>query len=544
MIRVLLADDEKIIRMGLRKMIEANCPGFAIVGEAPDGQTALELLDACRPDICVVDIRMPRMTGLQFMAQAAAAGSRARMVVLSGYADFRFAQEAMASGCGGYLLKPVKPEELFALLKKLEASIESGREISRKAEDLQGLSRRHRDASCRELLRRLAMEGGSGECRALEKEGFLPEGPFVMALFSEDDYKLRQGKPAESTAAGSGRGAAILKTVSGFLEEDPGMTGVSLSLTQDLTLLLLYGRTAEPITQEDAVPFLKKVQCALRERSISVTIGCSGADRGPGAIRQNYLACREAVCRRFYQGKGKIFSYQKDFFSDEDPKVFPLEKKLSVALFVRNNQQVFALLNDIFAVLKNMRVKKSVCIMVLGHIHLDIMNILRTQNKTEMLKSLPDLAEYEREIQAFDIFSELQEYVFDVFYRLLEQDGGEQNERNRKLVRKALQYVEAHYESPIYSNEMAEYLNLNVSYFSTLFRKETGEKFTVFLTNFKIDKACELLLQTNEKVCQISERLGYSDVKYFCKVFRRRMNCTPSEYRDGVLRATAGERKA
>ena len=544
MIRVLLADDEKIIRMGLRKMIEANCPGFEVVGEAPDGQTALALLDACRPDICVVDIRMPNMTGLQFMARASAAGSRARMVVLSGYAEFQFAQEAMASGCGGYLLKPVKPEELFALLRKLEASIESSREITRKAEDLQSLSRRHRDAVCKELLRELAMEGGARYCQALEREGFLPKDPFVMALFSEDGYKLGQGKPAEDPAVGGGRGAAILKTVSGLLEEDPGIWGIALSLTQELTLLLAYGRSGGEIGPEDVAPLLKKIQSALWEQDISVTVGYGGADRGLDRIRQNYVACREAIGCRFYQGRGKIFSCQKGFFSDEDPKLYPLEKKLSAALFVQNGQQVFSLLNDIFAVLENMHVKKSVCVMLLCHIHLDILNILRAQEKTETLKNLPDLAEYERRIQAFDVFSELQEYVFDVFYRLLEQDGGEQNERNRKLVRKALQYVEAHYESPIYSNEMAEYLNLNVSYFSTLFRKETGEKFTVFLTNYKMEKACELLLQTNEKVRGISERLGYNDVKYFCKVFRRRMNCTPSEYREGVLRAAADERKA
>lgn len=541
MIRVLLADDEKIIRMGLRKMIEGNCPEFQVVGEAPDGQTALELLDVCRPDICIVDIRMPRMTGLQFMARAAAAGSRVRMIVLSGYAEFKFAQEAMASGCGGYLLKPVKPEELFALLKKLKASVEDGLEICRREENLQSLSRRHRDATCRELLRRLVIEGGAGEYRILEKEKFLPDQSFVMALFSEDDYRLRQGKPAEDSGGGSG--AVILRTTDMLLREEPRIFGISLSLMQDLTLLLLYSRDKGEVAQETAVSFLKKAQNALRDREVSVTIGFCGADRGIDKIRENYLACREAVGCRFYQGKGRIFSYQKDFFSKEAPKIYPLEKELSVALFVQNNQQVFAILNDIFALLKNMHVKKSVCAVILCHIHLDIMNILRTRDKTEMLKSLPDLAEYERHIQTFDLFSELQEYVFDFFYRLLEQDGGDQNERNRNLVRKAMRYVETHYESPIYSNEMAEYLNLNVSYFSTLFRKETGEKFTVFLTNFKMEKACEMLLQTNEKVCRISERLGYNDVKYFCKVFRRRMNCTPSEYREGMLRMAAGERK-
>lgn len=534
MIRVLLVDDEMIIRMGLRKMIENNCPEFAVVGEAPDGRKALEMLDACHPDICIVDIRMPHMTGLQFMERAAASGCRARMVVLSGYAEFQFAQEAMANGCGGYLLKPVKPEELAALLQKLKSSIESSRETERKKEDMQRLANRQKDAYCKELLRKLAMEGGAEECRTLEMEGFLPEGPFIMAIFSEDDYKQGQRKPADDSAARS-HGEVILKTVRSFVETEPGWPGISLGLTQDMTLLLMYGRAGQPIGRENTAPLLGKIQSALKEQDISVTIGCSGADRGVNAIRPGYLACREAIGFRFYQGRGKVFFYRKDFFCNEDPNIYSLEKKLSDALFVKNSQQVYVILNEIFSTLSNMRLKKSVIVMVLCHIHFSIMNILYAQNRTELLENLPDLAEYEHNIQQFDVFPELQEYVFEVFYQLLELGSGEQSEKNRQLVRKALQFIETHYDSPIYSNEMAEYLNLNVSYFSTLFHRETGEKFTVFLTNYKIEKACEMLLQTNDKVHRISERLGYSDVKYFCKVFRRRMNCTPSEYREGAL---------
>lgn len=106
------------------------------------------------------------------------------------------------------------------------------------------------------------------------------------------------------------------------------------------------------------------------------------------------------------------------------------------------------------------------------------------------------------------------------------------NSAVQRIVRDAVSYVKKNYTSPIGVNEVAGYLGISSSYFSTLFRKETGEKFISFLIRYKMDKACEMLDQSNLRIYEISEQLGYVDVKYFCRLFRKYIGCTPSEYRE------------
>lgn len=112
MIRAFIVDDEKIIRDGLTKMIVNACPGVAVVGSATNGHAALAELRKLRPDICLVDMKMPIMDGAELIRQFRQEDSHVRFVVISGYAEFEYARKLIGYGCSAYLLKPVKLNEL------------------------------------------------------------------------------------------------------------------------------------------------------------------------------------------------------------------------------------------------------------------------------------------------------------------------------------------------------------------------------------------------------------------------------------------------
>ena len=124
MISILIMDDERIIRTGLQKMIADHCPQITQFYQAGNGEKGLDIVIEHKPDICLVDIRMPVMDGLQFAEIVHKNGYDTHMLILSGYADFEYAQRAMEFGCEGYLLKPAKIEELTRYLQSIIRTIE------------------------------------------------------------------------------------------------------------------------------------------------------------------------------------------------------------------------------------------------------------------------------------------------------------------------------------------------------------------------------------------------------------------------------------
>ncbi|UJF34793.1 response regulator [Paenibacillus hexagrammi] len=127
MLKTVIVDDEPKLRQGLQTLIPWGSLGFQVIAAAANGQEALNVLKSDMPDLVIVDIRMPVMDGLQFIQHASTLGVHLHMIILSGYADFEYAQQAIKFGVDGYLLKPVDIGEMTALLKQVRERIEEER---------------------------------------------------------------------------------------------------------------------------------------------------------------------------------------------------------------------------------------------------------------------------------------------------------------------------------------------------------------------------------------------------------------------------------
>lgn len=119
MISVLIVDDERIIREGLKRLIKNKCPDYTVIGEAADGAQALKLTQQLHPDLAIVDIRMPGLSGIDYMHLAAEEEDPPSFIALTGYAEFEYARKLMGVGCEGYLLKPLKHAELITTLQRI-----------------------------------------------------------------------------------------------------------------------------------------------------------------------------------------------------------------------------------------------------------------------------------------------------------------------------------------------------------------------------------------------------------------------------------------
>jgi len=122
--KVLIADDEPVIRQGLKKIVNWNILGFKIVGEAENGIEALDKVHKLDPDLCVIDIRMPGMDGLELISEIRKSKSEIKIIILTGYPEFEYAQKAISLGVQSYILKPVDPQILKDELTKIYEDLE------------------------------------------------------------------------------------------------------------------------------------------------------------------------------------------------------------------------------------------------------------------------------------------------------------------------------------------------------------------------------------------------------------------------------------
>lgn len=134
--KILIADDENIIRMGIRTIIQRSGEDWIVTGEAIDGVDALEQMEKLLPDVIITDIRMPEMDGIELSRQVSGKYPDILVIVISGYAEFEYAKEAIKFGVFDYILKPTKPEDLIACLKKAQIIIEKRLKRSREEEAL------------------------------------------------------------------------------------------------------------------------------------------------------------------------------------------------------------------------------------------------------------------------------------------------------------------------------------------------------------------------------------------------------------------------
>lgn len=119
MYKVLIADDERMVRLNLRTLIERDSEGFTVVGEAKDGEHAYQMSLELKPDLLITDIRMPGMDGLELIRSLSSRKTESEFLVVSGYGDFEYAQSALRCGVADYLLKPIDPDYFVTAMRKI-----------------------------------------------------------------------------------------------------------------------------------------------------------------------------------------------------------------------------------------------------------------------------------------------------------------------------------------------------------------------------------------------------------------------------------------
>ena len=518
--RVLLVDDEEDIREGISRKMDWLGLGFSLVGEAANGQDALELAESLRPDVILTDIKMPFMDGLELCRILTDRLPAARFVVFSGFDAFEYAKQAIQMNVVEYILKPINADELSAVLRRLKDQLDRERAERRNVELL-----RSRYTENLPVLRELFYAN-------------LLDGHIEPGTERERAARLDIDLQGEEWAVGLAyigsdrRDALSTLSVQKLLEESLTADRCKLSLYNDWVAVIVS--LTESFTIYDLIRVLDRV-CTLAASylGLTLTVGVGAPCKELSGMARSAAEARTALEYRSMVGRGQVI-----YIGDLEPdggQVLTFEeadeRTLTAAVRLGSEQEV----RDAAAALagKIREANPSA-----GQYNLFLMELV-----THLMKMTRRSGVGVEEVfgtgfslpiqdSALPSLEELEDWCAERYLRLRTLIRRRQTDSAGQTVETAKEYIRQHYaESDLSVEKLCAYLHLSSTYFSTLFKRETGTSFTAYVTTVRMEAAAEAIRGTEEKTYLIAQRCGYEDPNYFSYVFKRHFGVSPTKYR-------------
>lgn len=521
--KVLLADDEEDIRVGISRKMDWASLGFILVGQAENGREALELAEQLQPDLVLTDIKMPFMDGLELCSILTQRLPASKFVVFSGFDDFDYAKQAIGMNVSEYILKPINAAELTAVLKKLKEQLDRERT---QRQDVENLRRLYDESlpTLRSLFLSRLLDGQIDRDRvselALRHQVSLEGGAFAAALVHIDGNKDRR--------------ELLSLSVQKLFEENFSVQGCVCRP------FLYNGSVAMLAAMEDSSRIYGVIDAADRACSLAesylglrLTVGVGLPMEEPGDLPRSAQGARNALEYRGLVGKGRTI-----YIGDLEPS-----GRLYLSFDENDERELVSAIKLCGQAEVRQTVDRLVDKLRVSELPMLQFNMFFLELFTCLLR-LARGAGLELEavfgpgftgtVQSMDFNSpqELGTWCLDRCLKIQELIGSQRTDSAWRAIERAKDYIAGHFsDSDLSVETLCRHLHLSPAYFSTLFKRETGMSFTAYVTEVRMNEAAALLRGTEEKTYLVAERTGYPDPNYFSYVFKKHFGISPTKYR-------------
>ncbi|MBO7746676.1 response regulator transcription factor [Paenibacillus sp. MWE-103] len=513
--KVLIVDDEALIRQGIKHYMNWEQEGFRIVGEAANGKEALALVGELRPHIVLTDLVMPVMDGEELTRQIKLRHPEIEVIVLSSFGDFDSVRATFQSGVRDYILKPkLETGHMLEVLKAAAAKIpelQAGGDAERRGPSV--------DAALERLLSGYGAEGARDELAAA-----FPHGAFCLLgadVRGRPNAKRLAAAIRERIEAELGNHAPAHRVAYRGLASEQAAALVLVNLDeQALGLLPIWARAMAGAPE-------------LAEAGSALVVGEPFAElaRLESAYRDGLLRLMDAA---FYLGGRKLLLHnelpepaqaQEPFNLNRFTDLFKRERFDAAFDYVRAFMRAYRAdyATDVFAFksfLNNLMFNVAV---LLGNMGYDARPL--ESKKYDYFKAIEEARSAEAASELLDA------YVAEARACIAAKHEQAGNANMKRL----LDYIHEHYAEPLNLTEMAKHFHFNPSYLSSYFSAHHNEGFVDYVHRVRLEKAEELLRAGEASISEISGLVGYSDHSYFCKVFKKHAGLSPSRYRQQAL---------
>ncbi|MHC1750642.1 MAG: response regulator [Cellulosilyticaceae bacterium] len=492
---LLIADDEYFIRQRIKKIIPWEALDLQFVGEAENGAEVIGLLSQFPVDIAILDIKMPKISGLATAEYIHTNYPLIQIIILSGYNDFEYARSAFRFGVSDYLLKPVDGSSLENALFDCTSKIKAARN-----HDLENQKYVHYKR-CSKLYQVLNS--------SLSLKDFFDQYPAMKAYNFSVYISVFINDPMQdgiTTLIGSLRSHNFDCE---YLKELDYTYMIHIFLKDKEQACTIEALLHDFITASTSYVFL----------AISPIFPITEP------WRDYYTQTLYTLSHRFFYETSTLYTAhtyknQKNYSVD----LYEIRKKIIFLLNSKNEKDFSNYLDDFFKLIKS----KENC----HYMHLAITEIFMTYNIY-----FPEYLGHNKNITDFVTSLIDEEYQLNHLHAMLLDYGIQcirQNNNNPsdiKLSKKIMHYVEENYRDPNLSvNQIALFFQLNPSYIGSIFKRVNNDSILQYITTVRMEASKKLLESTQYKISDIAERVGYSDVFYFSKRFKKMYGYPPKEY--------------
>ncbi|MGO4545996.1 helix-turn-helix domain-containing protein [Paenibacillus sp. 2TAB23] len=473
MYKAVIVDDERWIVEGIKAGVRWEKYGFQVAGVAENGKKGLELIEKLRPDFVLTDIKMPLVNGLELIKRGKEISPGTVFAVLSGHAEFAYAQKALNYGTFGYCLKPFEIDEIESMLAKLSQSLKQRNDLEpeRDAQELY-------EVLCsgnEQLLAEKLTSAGMPVSAALPVTSIVVQG-YLPAPYREDIQHIR------------------------------------FRMNKRRSGLLVYSHLAESL--------LSSLYLSGNATEYSIGIGPSSAD--PAGLEASLEAASVASYGCFSTGKGGVYRSM----APKESKVDDLLSELAGALAQKDRMRFVSVMESCRPLFRSNALTIKDAYLIFN----TVMFLFTREGVKERAKFLEG---YDQLFYDYGQSDAMIDYlVKHTLHHLSDELPSRLAGVTHIRIKEVLTYIHHHFNQEISIQSLSEKFYLSPTYLSQLFKKEVGENFVEYLSRLRIQYACKLLAETDMTVSQIGEKCGFNDYFYFTRIFKRLNGMTPTQYRE------------
>ncbi|WP_135552837.1 response regulator [Paenibacillus cymbidii] len=528
LIRLCVIDDVSSVVEMIASRTDWASYGIEIAGTAGSGVDGLRLVEEVRPDIVLTDIRMPKMDGMEMTARILQLDPHCKVIILSGYTDFEYAQQAIRLGAFDFLKKPFSRAEIVKVVVKAKEAWEEERRSITQVHEMEKRLMLSMPLLRQEYLSTLVHHRtDAAQAERRWRYFHIPLEPRRLVVMIVEIDRFEGGAAALSThevelnrfALQNILEETIQSYTQGVVFREADKRHICILNCDDPQLA---GRIADRCCAHIA---------QYTRFTISIGIGLIADD--PSRLPESYEQALQAFSYHFYSGGNGAFSYAHIAGVDKEPRfTAAAAQELLFALRSGNREksleQLAQLLDDLFAGTPKPDYVISVCY------ELAFM-MLRV-----LLEKLPDeqVRELERRVRenkaAEPTMHELRQLLGDICRKGCEWVEMQRSSESELIVRQAMQYIRGNLGQALTVEMCARHANLSAGYFANVFKKIAGMTVQQYATHERIERAKQMLIE-DFQVQEIADALGYEHRRYFSEVFKKTTGLTPSEFRQAYL---------
>lgn len=533
MLKVFLVEDEFVVREGIKKNVNWEAHGYEFCGEASDGELAFPMIQKLKPDIVITDIRMPFMDGLELSRLIKKEMPWIEIIILTGHQEFEYAKEGIKLGVAQYLSKPISGEELLREVGEVAVRIEEKRKELEIKEKYEKEMEENLLKEQKELFQYL-VTGSKSVTELLELGEKL--GMDLSAMW----YSIVLMKTQSTNHAQDEYSNSIIEIEGRWKKLDDKMQVLTFDRNLEGKAILFRADSKEELEQLQK-DYLNQMKEILDEYEQVRYFG--GIGEPVNRLRElsvSFERASHAFAHRYLIGDSRILSstdmeqsvYQEqDEFHINDVNTKQIDRnKIKEFLKLGDKGEVIYFVDEFFKAL-GAGVMKS--------------NIFRQYITMDAYFCVVDFVEglqlQREEIEAPDVMSgalQSQEsaiqYVIRIMTKAVELREKTASNRYGDIVDEVMSYIEKNYaQEDLSLNLLASHVNFSPNHLSMIFSQQTGQTFIKYLTDFRMNKAKELLRCTNKRSSVIAMEVGYKDSHYFSYLFKKTQGMTPTQYRGG-----------